>query len=84
MAQRRGLTLWDSTGLAALLAVQGQISADPAAAMVLAGLPGHLVDRLHDAGLGDRFTLADSADEALGMVAPPTVPPSPDGRSPSP
>lgn len=66
-----GLTVWDSTGLAALLMVQQRISADPAAAMVLAGLPGNLADRFGDAGLAGRFAVAGGTDEAIGMIAPP-------------
>ncbi|MBV9206461.1 MAG: ATP-binding protein [Actinobacteria bacterium] len=75
-----GLTVWDSTGLAALLAVQRRVSSDPGAVMVLAGLPGHLVSRLHDAGLAGRFTLAGDTGEAMGMAAPPARPSAPGRR----
>jgi anti-anti-sigma factor len=57
-----GLTLWDSSGLAALITAQRWIDGDPAARMVVAGLPGHLVQRLRDAGHAGRFTLVPSAD----------------------
>jgi anti-anti-sigma factor len=63
-----GLTLWDSSGLAALISAQRWIDADPKARMVLAGLPGHLVHRLRDAGHAARFTLAASTAQACHMV----------------
>jgi anti-anti-sigma factor len=65
------LTLWDSSGLAALITAQRRVSADPAARMVLAGLTGYLVQRLHEAGYAGRFTLAGSTAEAVGTFAPP-------------
>ena len=65
-----GLTLWDSSGLAALIIGQRRVNADPDAGMVLAGLSGHLVQRLREAGYADRFTLADSTAEALGTFMP--------------
>ncbi len=66
-----GLTSWDSSGLAALLTAQQWISADPAARMILAAMPGHLAKRLHDAGLARRFTLAADTGAALSMFMPP-------------
>lgn len=39
--------------------------------MVVAGLPGHLVQRLLAAGLDGEFTLAGSVAEAIGMFLPP-------------
>ena len=66
-----GLTLWDSSGLTALITAQRRISRDPAARMVLAGLPGHLVQRLHEAGVASRFTLAGTSADAVRMVVPP-------------
>jgi anti-anti-sigma factor len=70
-----GLHSWDSAGLAALITAQQQvsassisassISASPPARMILAGLPPHLAKHLHEAGLADRFTLADSAATAV-------------------
>jgi hypothetical protein len=39
--------------------------------MIVAGLPGHLRQRLLDAGLPRRFTLAESVDDAKGMFDPP-------------
>jgi anti-anti-sigma factor len=65
------LTLWDSSGLAALITAQRRVSADPAARMVLAGLTGYLVQRLHEAGYAGRFTLAGSTAEAMGTFTPP-------------
>jgi anti-anti-sigma factor len=63
------LAEWDSAGLAALLTAQQRVSASPPARMVLAGLPDELSRHLHDAGLADRFTLADSAEAAAGLLA---------------
>lgn len=63
-----GLTGWDSTGLAALVAVQQRVSAAPAATLVLAGLPGHLAGRLGDAGLAGSFTLARDTDQGVALV----------------
>jgi len=60
-----GLAGWDSSGLAALITAQQRISASPPARMVLAGLPAHLAKHLHDAGLADRFTLADTPAAAV-------------------
>lgn len=70
-----GLTIWDAAGLAALLTAQGWIDADPAAAMILAGLPAHLAERLRGAGLASRFTLARATRDAMDMFAPPALPP---------
>jgi anti-anti-sigma factor len=66
-----GLTLWDSSGLTALITAQRRISRDPAARMVLAGLPGHLVQRLHEAGVASGFTLADTNADAVRMAVLP-------------
>ena len=63
------LSGWDSAGLAALIAAQQLISAGPPARMVLAGLPVHLAKHLHEAGLADRFTLADTTTAALATLA---------------
>jgi anti-anti-sigma factor len=63
-----GLTIWDSSGLAALISAQRWIDADPAARMVLVGLPRHLVRRLRDAGHAARFSLAASTAQAGRMV----------------
>ncbi len=60
-----GLAGWDSSGLAALITAQQRISASPPARMVLAGLPAHLAKHLHEAGLADRFTLADTPAVAV-------------------
>jgi anti-anti-sigma factor len=61
-----GLTGWDSAGLAALITAQQRIGARPPARLVLAGLPGHLAQHLHDNDLARQFTLADSAAAAAG------------------
>jgi anti-anti-sigma factor len=66
-----GLTLWDSSGLTALITAQRRISRDPAARMVLAGLPGHLVQRLNEAGVASRFTLAGTIADAVRLAVPP-------------
>jgi hypothetical protein len=39
--------------------------------MIVAGLPGHLRQRLLDAGLPRRFTLAESVDDAKAMFSSP-------------
>jgi anti-anti-sigma factor len=62
------LTGWDSSGLAALVTAQKQISASPPARMVLTGLPGHLARRLREADLAGRFTLADTAAAAVAAL----------------
>lgn len=64
-----GLTQWDSSGLAALITAQRQIDADPAARMVLAGLPARLARRLHDAGHAGRFTIADTNADAIRIIS---------------
>jgi anti-anti-sigma factor len=66
-----GLTLWDSSGLTALITTQRRISRDPAARIVLAGLPGHLVQRLHEVGVASRFTLAGTNADAVRMAVLP-------------
>jgi len=66
-----GLTMWDSSGLAALTTVQRRISRDPAARMVLAGLPGHLVQRLSETDAASRFTLAGTNADAVRMAVLP-------------
>lgn len=65
-----GLTWWDSSGLAALIIAQQQVSACPGGKLVVAGLPGLLVQRLRVAGLDGQFTLARSTAEAAGMFPP--------------
>jgi anti-anti-sigma factor len=66
-----GLTWWDSSGLAALIIARQWVSARPGARMVVAGLPGYLVQRLRAVGLDGQFTLTDTVAEAVGMLAPP-------------
>jgi anti-anti-sigma factor len=66
-----GLTGWDSCGLAALITAQRLVDNHPGARMIVAGLPGHLRQRLLAVGLPRRFTLADSVDDAKGMFTPP-------------
>jgi anti-anti-sigma factor len=65
------LTMWDSSGLTALITVQRQISRDPAARMVLSGLPGHLIQRLSEADVASRFTLAGTTADAVRMAVLP-------------
>jgi anti-anti-sigma factor len=64
-----GLTWWDSSGLAALITAQRQVDVDPAARMVLAGLPAHLARRLQDAGHAGRFTVADTNAGAMRIAS---------------
>jgi anti-anti-sigma factor len=66
-----GLTWWDSSGLAALIIAQQWVRARPDARMVVAGLPGYLVERLRAAGLDAQFTVAETTDDAVGMLTPP-------------
>ena len=66
-----GLTSWDSSGLTALITAQRRITRDPAARMVLAGLPGHLIQRLHEAGVASRFILAGTNADAVRMAVLP-------------
>jgi anti-anti-sigma factor len=65
------LAWWDSSGLAALITAQQRISRDRAARMIVASLPGALAERLHEAGLADRLTLADSTAAAVTALTPP-------------
>jgi anti-anti-sigma factor len=67
-----GLTWWDSSGLAALIIARQWVSARPGARMVMAGLPGYLLQRLRAAGLDGQFTLAGTTADAVGMLAPPS------------
>jgi anti-anti-sigma factor len=65
------LSWWDSSGMAALIIAQHQVSGRPGARMVIAGLPEHLVQRLQTAGLDSQLTLAGTTDEAVAMLTPP-------------
>jgi len=65
------LTWWDSSGLAALVTAQQRISHDRSARMIVAGLPGPLAERLHEAGLAGQFTLADSTAAAVTALTSP-------------
>jgi anti-anti-sigma factor len=65
------LTTWDSFGLASLLTSQQHINAHPPARMVLTTLPSVLLHRLSQSGLADRFTLADTIDNAIGKLSHP-------------
>ncbi len=67
----QSLTGWDAAGLAALITAQHQVSAAPDARMVLAALPAHLEKHLRDAGLHDRFTLAENATRAQRKLSEP-------------
>jgi anti-anti-sigma factor len=75
------LTFWDSSGLAALLTAQQRINARAPAQMILAGLSGQLLQRLHDSGLASRFTLADTTDNAIREISPPGMTPARHCRS---
>jgi anti-anti-sigma factor len=66
-----GLTGWDSCGLAALITAQQLVDNHPGARMIVAGLPGHLRQRLLTVDLPRRFTLAESVDDAKAMLNPP-------------
>ena len=65
------LAWWDSSGLAALVTAQQRISRDRSARMIVAGLPGPLAERLHEAGLAGQFTLADSTAAAVTALTSP-------------
>jgi anti-anti-sigma factor len=65
------LSGWDSSGLAALITAQHRVNHDHHAQMILAGLPGPLVQRLREAGLDSRFTLADSLAAAVEALTSP-------------
>ena len=69
-----GLTFWDPFGLAALLRAQAKIAESPSARMILAAAPGPFIGHLRGSGLSGQFTLADTADEAIGELAQPTRP----------
>jgi anti-anti-sigma factor len=64
-----GLTSWDSSGLAALIVARQWVSARPGARMVVAGLPGYLVQRLRATGLDGQYILAGTVADAVGMLA---------------
>jgi anti-anti-sigma factor len=64
------LTSWHSSAVAALLMAQQQVNAHPSAQMILAGLPGPLLQRLHDAGLTSRFTVTDTTENAIRKITP--------------
>ena len=63
------LSGWDSSGLAALISAQQRVRHHRAARMILAGLPGPLVQRLREAGLDSQFTLAGSTAAAVEALA---------------
>jgi anti-anti-sigma factor len=67
-----GLVFWDVFGIAALLRARAQADATPSARLVLADVPGPMLQQLRETGLGGRFPIADSADEACGGVSPPS------------
>jgi anti-anti-sigma factor len=64
------LSGWDSSGLAALITAQYRVNHDHHAQMILAGLPEPLVQRLREAGLDGRFTLADNTAAAVDALTP--------------
>jgi len=65
------LSGWDSSGLAALITAQQRVNHDHYARMILAGLAGPLVQRLREAGLKGRFTLAASTAAAVDALTSP-------------
>jgi anti-anti-sigma factor len=65
------LSGWDSSGLAALITAQQRVNHDHHARMILAGLPGPLVQRLREADLKGRFTLAASTAAAVDALTSP-------------
>jgi hypothetical protein len=67
-AMGRGMSSSAVTNLATLITAQERVDARPQAQMVMAGLPGHLLQRLRDAGLDAGFTWASTAAEAVGML----------------
>jgi anti-anti-sigma factor len=66
-----GLSFWDSSGLAALITAQQRVSARPGAQLILAGLPGQLMQRLQDTGMAGRFTIAGTTADAIHQLGPP-------------
>jgi hypothetical protein len=66
-----GLTSWDSSGLTALITPQRRISRDPAARMIPGRPARPHVQRLHEAGIVSRFTLADANADAVRMAVLP-------------
>lgn len=65
-----GLPLWDSSLLAVLVAAQRRVvNAQPAAQMVLVGLPGLFVQRLRDSIPGSRASFAETIDDAIRQTA---------------
>jgi anti-anti-sigma factor len=65
------VTSWHSSAVAALLIAQQRIDAHPSAQMILADLPGPLLQRLRDTGRASRFTIADTTDNAIRKITPP-------------
>jgi anti-sigma regulatory factor (Ser/Thr protein kinase)/anti-anti-sigma regulatory factor len=64
-----GLTFWDSSGVAALLALQQWVDAHPSARLVLAGPPEAFARRLGEAGPAGRFTVTGTVQEAISLLA---------------
>lgn len=65
------LTAWDAAGLAALVTAQQQVKTAADARMILAALPARLKQHLRDTGLTDRFTLAESTEQARRKLSEP-------------
>jgi len=68
----RGLASWDTSTVAALLTAQQHVDAHTAVRMMLAGLPGPYLHRLHESGLAERFAIADTLDDAICKITSPT------------
>jgi anti-anti-sigma regulatory factor len=65
-----GLAVWDSSLLAALITAQQRIvNTQPAAQMILVGIPGLFVERLRNTSLGTRASFADTIDDAIRQIA---------------
>jgi anti-anti-sigma factor len=65
------LTSWHSSAVAALLIAQQRVDAHPSTQMILADVPGPLLERLRGTGRASRFTIADTADNAIRKFTPP-------------
>jgi anti-anti-sigma factor len=65
-----GLAVWDSSLLAALITAQQRIvNTQPAAQMILVGIPGLFVQRLRNTSLGTRASFAETIDDAIRQIA---------------
>jgi anti-anti-sigma factor len=60
-----GLTFWDPFGLAALLRAESHVSTGAVGRLVLSDVPEPLLHELRATGLSERFTFADSTQQAI-------------------